>query len=119
MSDVARILAMADVFVLASRWEGNPLAIMEAMAAGKPIIATTVGGVPELVDDSVHGFLVAPGDIAGFADAMCKLAEQPELRGRMSEAAGVRASAAFDVRAMVPAYERLYINLLGISHVAE
>ncbi|HDN80641.1 MAG TPA: glycosyltransferase, partial [Chloroflexi bacterium] len=59
-TDIPEILAAADVFVLSSRWEGNPLSVMEAMAAGKPVVATVVGGVPELVEDGVSGILVPP-----------------------------------------------------------
>jgi glycosyltransferase involved in cell wall biosynthesis len=96
-SDTADILAASDIFVLASAHEGFPLALMESMAAGLPVVATAVGGIPEAVDDGVHGLLVAPRDPHALAAAMLRLANDPSLRRRMGEAA--RASAQqFDIR---------------------
>ncbi len=110
--DVPAILAASDVFVLASLWEGNPLSVMEAMAAGLPAVVTAVGGVPELLKSGRHGFVVPPGNTADFASAMTMLAESPQLRQRMGAAAGAHASAHFDHRQMVAAYESLYTRLL-------
>lgn len=106
--DIPAILAAADVFVLASDREGNPLAVMEAMAAGLPVICSAVGGIPELVDDGVQGILVAPGRREQLASAMSLLLESEETRRRMGHAAAVRARERFDVKQMVDAYESLY-----------
>ncbi|WP_376790593.1 glycosyltransferase [Thermoflexus sp.] len=111
-SDVPEILATADVFVLSSEWEGNPLSVMEAMAAGKPVIATAVGGVPELVEDGVSGLLVPPADAGALAEAIWKVVDDPELRVRMGCAAFRRAKERFDVGVMVRGYEALYEQLL-------
>ena len=111
--DIAGLLAAADVFVLASRWEGNPLAVMEAMAAGLPVVATAVGGVPELLEDAVHGFLVHPGDAPAMSRALLYLMHNPGERARMGQAAAIRARDRFDHRQMVKAYEALYEKLLS------
>jgi glycosyltransferase involved in cell wall biosynthesis len=110
--DVPAILATADVFVLSSHWEGNPLSIMEAMAAGKPVIATAVGGVPELVENGVSGILVPPRTPDALAEAMILLAREAVLRRKMGEVARQRALERFGVDRMAREYERLYLKLL-------
>jgi glycosyltransferase involved in cell wall biosynthesis len=117
-SDVPRLLAAADAFVLASRWEGNPLSVMEAMAAGRPVVATTVGCVPELVPASA-GTLVAPGDVAALESALFDLASDlPRARAQGAAAARI-AEATFDLSVMTRAYEALYAELTGLAPVAE
>jgi len=106
--NIPDILAASDVFVLGSNWEGNPLAVMEAMAAGLPVIGTAVGGVPELVDTGVHGILVKPGDRAAFVNAMRSLVEGSSIRLVMANAARVRALTDFKVDRMVHGYASLY-----------
>ena len=106
-SDVPDLLAAADLFALASRWEGSPLAVMEAMAARLPVVATAVGEVPELVATGVSGILVPPGSIEKMADALGALTHDGARRRAMGEAAGVRA-AGFGVEAMVQAYAELF-----------
>lgn len=76
----------SDLFALASYGEGIPIALMEALAQKRPVVATAVGGVPELVEDGVDGRLVAPGDSSGLADAIAGLLEDPEAAARMGEA---------------------------------
>jgi len=112
-TDIPQILVASDVFVLASWWEGNPLSVMEAMAAGKPVLATAVGGVPELVLDGVTGFLVAPGDVQGMAQAMRTLAQDSGLRFYMAQQAFEQARTRFDIGLMVKQYEALYDRLLA------
>jgi glycosyltransferase involved in cell wall biosynthesis len=116
-SDVPRLLAAADAFVLASRWEGNPLSVMEAMAAGRPVVATRVGCVPELVPASA-GTLVAPGDVAALESALFQLAsELPRARAQGAAAARI-AEARFDLPVMTRAYEALYEELTGLAPAA-
>lgn len=105
---VPQMLAASDVFVLSSDWEGNPLAVMEAMAAGLPVVATAVGGVPELVASGEQGFLVPAGDAPAFASAMQTLLGDSELRRAMAAAAGARACREFTLERMVRGYEELY-----------
>lgn len=112
-SDVPTILGASDVFVLASDWEGNPLSVMEAMAAGLPVVATAVGGVPELVDEGMDGFLVPPRDPAALAAALRSLLREPERRKTLGAAARRKAVARFDVSAMARKYEALYESLLA------
>jgi glycosyltransferase involved in cell wall biosynthesis len=82
-ADVADVLRAADVMVLPSRAEGLPLAILEAMACGKPVVATRINGVPEAVVDGRTGLLVEAGDEAGIADAVLRLLDQPDLARQM------------------------------------
>jgi len=114
-NEVPECLAASDVFVLSSNWEGNPLAVMEAMAAGLPVVSTAVGGVPELVESGQQGILVPPGDCAAFAEAMRTLLNDPEKRTAMANAARVRATAAFNVERMAQGYERIYRAALVTS----
>ncbi|MEM0338009.1 MAG: glycosyltransferase [Candidatus Caldarchaeum sp.] len=111
-SDVADILNAADIFVLPSKWEGNPLSVMEAMATGLPVVATAVGGVPELVEEGVSGFLTPNEDADAFTNALQRLVDNAELRRRMGEAALRRAREKFDIRHTVRAYEALYEEIL-------
>jgi len=104
---VPELLAASDVFALASDWEGSPLSVMEAMAAGLPVVATSVGGVPELVGDGATGILAPPGDVGALAGALESLARDPQRRREMG-AAGRECSKRFDVSAMVAAYAALF-----------
>lgn len=111
-SGIADILAASDVFALASHWEGTPLAVMEAMAAGLPVAATAVGGVTELVSDGETGLLAAAGDMAALAGALSRLASDADLRNAMGNSAR-RAAESFGVDAMVAGYAALFERLAG------
>lgn len=110
-TDIPEVLAAADVFVLSSDYEGNPLVIMEAMAAGKPVIATAVGGVPELVEHDRTGILVQSGDVQALAAAMKRFLKNAPERIAMGMQGALKAKELFDVRTMVAAYEKLYESL--------
>jgi len=111
-ADVADILRASDVFVLSSRWEGNPMSVMEAMAAGLPVVSTAVGGVPELVQEGATGLLVPSEDAGALAQAMQALVDDPVRRQAMGAAARQHAVAHFDIRHTVRGYEQLYESLL-------
>lgn len=96
-SEVAQELATSDVLVLPSFAEGVPVALMEAMAARRPVIATRVGGVAELVEHGVSGQLVAPGDVAGLTKAMLTLAQSGETRAKMGDAGRDKVCTEFDI----------------------
>lgn len=95
--EVAAALAEADALVLASFAEGVPVVLMEAMASRRPVVATRVGGVAELVEDGVSGFLLPPGVPGPLTEALLSLAVDPELRRRMGAAGRARVVAEFDV----------------------
>lgn len=111
-TDIPEILAAADVFVLASNWEGNPLVVMEAMAAGNAVLCTAVGGVPELVTDGTTGRLIAPGDVDAMANVMRELVEDTTQRKALGVKAAREADQRFDVSHMVTSYTALYEKLL-------
>lgn len=97
-SQVAETLATADALVLPSFAEGVPVVLMEAMASRRPVIATRVAGVSELVEDGVSGFLAPPGDAETFANRISQLASDPDLRQRMGDAGREKVLAEFDIR---------------------
>ncbi len=109
--DVPEVVRALDVAVLPSRWEGSPLALMEYMALGAPIVATAVGGVPELIDDGVHGLLVPPRDPGSLADAIERLLEDRTLAAMLGRAAQERQRAEHDLDTQVARLERLYMEL--------
>lgn len=104
-SDVAELMRDADVFALSSDYEGHPIALIEAMAAGMPVVVTSVGGVPEIVGDA--GLLVPPGDRNALTEALRRLQHDPRLRAELSRRARAQA-AQFDVARMVASYSSLY-----------
>lgn len=108
-TDIPSVMKALDVIVLPSFWEGLPIAILEAMAAGRPVIATRVGGIPEVVVDGQTGLLIPPGDIEALAKAILILCNNPEQRIRMGQAAQCRARSLFDVKQMVEQIEKLYL----------
>jgi glycosyltransferase involved in cell wall biosynthesis len=105
--DVPELLSACDLFALASDWEGSSVAVIEAMAARLPVVATAVGGVPELVDDGVTGVLTPAGDVAALAGALIALARDPARRRQFGEAAARRA-VQFDASAMAQRYAALF-----------
>ena len=112
-SDVPDLLAAFDVAVSASWFEGSPLAAMEYMDAGLPIVATRVGGMPDLIDDGVHGRLVEAGDSDGLAAAVVDLLRDPERARAMGERARERRRAEFDLDGTVRTLEEMYEKLVA------
>lgn len=108
--DVPNLQAAADVFVMPSLWEGLPLALLEAMIAGNPCVASRTSGIPEAITDNDTGLLVAPGDEAQLATAMARVLGDPALRQRLAAAAQARAMSEFTIEAMADRYERLLLN---------
>ncbi len=107
-ADVGPVLAQADVFLLSSRYEGISIALLEAMRAGLPAVATRVGGIAETVHDGATGFMVNADDVDGFGSCMRQLAESPDLRRRLGAAARNLQRAEFSRQAMLQRYEELY-----------
>ncbi len=106
--DIPAILAAADVFAMPSLFEGLPLAILEAMFAGKPVVASAVGGIPEAIRDGIEGRLVPAGDVAALSRALDELLVDVARRAASGAAARRRAEAEFTISHMADAYERLY-----------
>jgi glycosyltransferase involved in cell wall biosynthesis len=103
----------ADIFVLPSFLEGQPIAIIEAMAAGVPVVATSVGAIPDLIRDGIDGRVVEPGDVEALADALAELIEQPALRARMGSAVRDRAGAAHSLPTLSYELAGLYAAVLA------
>jgi glycosyltransferase involved in cell wall biosynthesis len=114
-NDVAQILTAADVVVMPSHAEGFPLAVLEAMACAKPVVATPVGGVPEAVIDGVTGLLIPPGRPDALADAVTRLLNDPALRQQMGAAARQRIRDRFSVEVFAGAVQALYTEALQDS----
>ena len=111
--DVPCLLKTADLFVLASHWEGMPNVVLEAMAAGIPVVSTDVEGIGQLVEDGVSGLVVPSRNPKAFSDAMVVLASDPARCARLSNAAYQRVAQYFSVGSMVDHYESLYERLLN------
>jgi sugar transferase (PEP-CTERM/EpsH1 system associated) len=110
--DVRPWLAALDAFVLSSDWEGMSNALLEAMAAGLPVVATAVGGTPEVVVEDVTGFLVPSGDPVALAEAITRLLRDLGSRRAMGVAGRARVERHFSIAEMVRRTEELYSRLL-------
>ena len=106
-ADAVRVMAGCDTFVIASQWEGLPVAVMEALALGLPVVATDVGGMAEELTNEVDALLVPPRNAEALAAAIERVATDDSLRASLA-AASVRRSADFDVRRSVKFYEEAY-----------
>jgi glycosyltransferase involved in cell wall biosynthesis len=111
--DVPNVLAELDVAVCSSTFEGSPLSVMEYMEAGLPIVATSVGGIPDLIDDGVHGLLVAAGDPLALASAVDELLGDRARAQALGDRAQERRRREFDLGVMVHNVEALYTELLA------
>ena len=107
-SDMPQFYASIDVFVLASLVEGMPMALIEAMAAGKAVVATSVGSIPVLVQDQQNGLLVRPKDVASLAGALRMVLRSEDLRTRLGRSARCTAESRFSAAVMTSRYRDLY-----------
>ena len=112
-SDAASLMQHADIVWLGSEFEGLSNSLMEAMACGRPIVATAIPPNQELIQHSVHGFLVNVGDSAGFAQYSLKLLNEPELATQLGAAARERVETELSVARMVERYVELYREVRG------
>jgi glycosyltransferase involved in cell wall biosynthesis len=111
-TDIPDILFASDIFALASDYEGLPVSVIEAMAAGLPVVATSVGGVPELVEQERTGVLVPPRDRAGLARAIERLALDGSLRQAMGMRGALR-SREFGGARMIESYAALFESMVA------
>lgn len=110
--DAPQVAGTFDVFVLPSLHEGLAIALIEAMALGRPAVVTSAGGLPEVLEHGREGFMVSPRDPRALADALVALLRDTALRERFGQAARERA-AAFDIRTAVRRMEEVYEELLA------
>jgi sugar transferase (PEP-CTERM/EpsH1 system associated) len=115
---VPEMLNAMDVFVLPSLNEGMSNTLLEAMASGLPVLATNVGGNPEIVQDNVDGCLFKPGDVQWLADKLKQLASDPDLVHQLGTAARNRAMNSFSLSRMLDTYRRFYLDLAASRQVA-
>jgi glycosyltransferase involved in cell wall biosynthesis len=101
------IYRSADIYVQPSRTEPFGMAVLEAMACGRPVVASSTGGLEDLVEDGTTGFLVPPGDVEALSGALRTLVADPGLRDRMGRAARLRAESLFEMRAVTQSYSDL------------
>ena len=114
-SDTADLLNAIDIFIHPSLWEGFGLSVLEAMAMGKPVIATRVSALPELIEDTVSGFLVEPKDPDALAAMITLLAGSLVLQKKIGEQARQRCREQFSVERMVETTRELYGDVLASS----
>lgn len=112
-ASVDELLSCADLFLLPSEKESFGLAALEAMACGAPVVASSVGGLPEVIDDEETGFLFDIGAVDEMAEAGVRLLSDDVLHGRVAEAARAAAVERFSARSVVPLYEALYERVIG------
>jgi glycosyltransferase involved in cell wall biosynthesis len=117
-ADVAPLVATFDAAVLPSLFEGMGRVLLEAMAMGKPVVASRIGGIPDLVEHGVNGYLVRPGSVKDLKEALLKILNNPSLARKMGQAGRQRIKSEFDALAMVDAIERVYRHLLSRKGVA-
>lgn len=116
VDDIPGYLADLDVAVLSSRAEGMPNAVLESMAAGRPVVATAVGGVPRLIEQGIHGMIVPPEDPEALGEAVRFLLDNPELAARIGANARLKVQGAFGREAMVRRMEDFYQGLTLKEH---
>jgi glycosyltransferase involved in cell wall biosynthesis len=114
-SDIDQLLPGADVFILSSKREGLPMSILEAMATGLPVIATKVGGIPEVIQDGQNGILVPPQDPVSLTNAICRMLDDSEYAGNLGQEARLTIEKNYSLKTITDAYTKLYLSLLSHS----
>jgi glycosyltransferase involved in cell wall biosynthesis len=114
-SDIPQLLPGADAFVLSSKREGFPMSILEAMATGLPVIATKVGGIPEVIQDGQNGILVPPQDPVSLANAVCRVLDDSEYAGNLGQEARLTIEKNYSLKTITDAYTELYLSLFKRS----
>ncbi len=112
-SDIPSILAKVDVFVMPSHWEGLPMALLEAMAMSKAVIASRVGGIPDVITDGDNGLLIDKSDYLALSNALQKLLSSSELRKKLGNAAKKSVLENYSAKNVSKEYELLYQNIIG------
>jgi glycosyltransferase involved in cell wall biosynthesis len=108
----SKILPVIDIFIQSSLWEAMSMVLLEAMAAGRPIVTTNVGENSHVIDSGENGFVVGPGDVHAMAEALEKLILNEELRARFGLRAKQKYEKYFTAEIMTRNYERIYLDIL-------
>ena len=111
-------LLAADVVAMPSRWEGLPLALLEALVRGRPVVASAVGGIPEVIEDGVHGVLVPPGDATALAAALERILRAPEPALRLGALGAERVRDGYTWSRVAEQFEAVYDEVLGLASFA-
>jgi glycosyltransferase involved in cell wall biosynthesis len=114
-TDLDRLMPHADLVVLSSHTEGLPVVVLEALAAGVAVVATSVGGVPEVIHEDKHGLLVAAGDAVQLSDRIDELLRDPRRRCRLAQAGQERVVTEFSFAVMARRYQELFARVTGKS----
>jgi glycosyltransferase involved in cell wall biosynthesis len=112
-NDILDIVQCLDLFVMTSHHEGIPIVLLEAMALKRPVVAMSVGGIPEVIEDNISGLLVQPGDIDGVAEACLELLARPDRARALGEGARRRVEAEFSIEAHRSRVMTLYRDVVG------
>jgi glycosyltransferase involved in cell wall biosynthesis len=118
VEDLGPLLGAADAVALPSRWEGMPLVLLEALARGRPVVASSVGGVPEVVTDGEHARLVPPGDVAALATALETFHRHPDEALRMGWRGAMLVREGYTWARVVESFEAVYDETLGLASFA-
>jgi glycosyltransferase involved in cell wall biosynthesis len=116
-NDVLEKLMSWDMFVFSPTWEGFGLVVLEAMSSGKPVIATDVGGIPEIIQDGTTGILVPPENPKALADKIDELINNPALRSRLGNAARKHVEENFTLKEMVEKTKKIYKKLVTATNM--
>lgn len=115
---IGPLLLAADAVVLPSRLEGLPLTLLEALIRERPVVASAVGGIPEVIEDGVHGSLVPPGDPVALAETLASFHRQPDAARRLGLAGGRRVREQFTWSRVAEQFEAVYDDVLGLASFA-
>jgi glycosyltransferase involved in cell wall biosynthesis len=113
--DGRRVLGLMDVYLMSSEFEGLPIALLEAMALGKPVVATAVGGIPEVVQDGQEGFLAPVGGVEVLADYSLSLLSDSQQRRQMGQCGAQKVAREFHWKDRVHFMEQLYLEILEVA----
>ena len=115
LDEIGPLLMAADAVLLPSRWEGLPLTLLEALARARPVVASAVGGIPEVIEDRVSGRLVPPGDVTALADALEWLHRRADLASALGREGAARMRERYTWERVVETFEEVYDEVLGLA----
>lgn len=114
-ADLPDLMRTADCLIMPSRWEGLPMVLLEAMATGLPVIASAAGGIPEVIQDGINGYLVPPENVAALAQRLQSVIDNPVILQSMGRLARERITEEYSIDKMAQSHLQIYQEVLGIS----